>query len=118
MLIKDTFATLDTTTNATKYTTPISDREANELSWHFVMSGSSLTAALTFWCSNIPNPDTADDDDWVEATDITLTGPSTASSFKGLVTVANCNAKWYRAKIVTSNGTGSATVYMHGKKVR
>lgn len=116
MLVKDIFTTLDTSTNATKYTTKLAYKNHSGISWHIVATGSSLTSAITFWASNLPNPSVSDDTDWVQQTDITLTGPTTASSFKGMAVVGNCNAQWYRVKIVTSNGTGAATVYAHTGK--
>ena len=96
--------TVDNSSNATKYSTPISQHGATGFSWHLLWTGSGVTTAVTIWASNKPKPSLADDTDWVQQTDITITGPTAQSSYKTSANVGNANFYWYRLKLVTSAG--------------
>ncbi len=74
-----------------------------------VASAAGATSVLTFWYSNLPDPDVDTEGHWVQDTgiaDIDLT--SVATNF---VNVGNVNAEWIRAKAVVATTTGTAYMY-------
>lgn len=68
------------------------------------------TGTPTLWSSNKPAPDEADDDDWVQITDVTVTSPAGAAS-KVNYPLTNLNSRWFRVKYVNASGTGSVFAY-------
>ena len=111
---------LDSTTNATVYSSTISTKYAPNWSIHYQwtkVGGTGATSTITLWASNIREPDASDDTDWVQNTDVTFTDPADDSG-KALIEVGNSGAKHYRLKIVTASGTSTIKAFVHGKSAR
>lgn len=100
MLVRDSFAG-----SGTQYSTPGACRGRTQLSVQLSYSG-TLTTATSLWCSNVDKPNLANDDDWVEKTDVVFTGAAGAPA-KEEVPVSGANARWYRLKHVTASGAGT-----------
>lgn len=107
MLVFDSFPSYS---SGTKYTKKGAVRGRNALAIMYVWTG-TLAATPTLWASNLDDPTTADDTDWVQVTDVTLTAPA-GSAGKFGITIGNAHFKWYRLKFVHSGGSGNLTVYV------
>lgn len=100
MLVKDVLVG-----SGTQYSTPGAARGRTQLSIHLEFSG-TLTTAATLWASNKHEPILANDNDWVQKTDVTFVGAAGAAA-KEEVPVSGANARWYRIKFVTASGSGT-----------
>lgn len=109
MVVTDSLSVSASPTTARS--TPLSHRGHSGLSYHIVWTGSSVTATLKVYASNKPVPDVTDEDDWVEQTDIAITGPTTSNAGSAAVTAGNCNFLWYKLVVTRSAGSGTFTVY-------
>lgn len=70
-----------------------------------------ITGTLTLFASEVEDPATDSDDDWIELSSPTLTDPSgSASSFREEAT--DYTARWIMVKYVHSSGTGNITARM------
>jgi hypothetical protein len=106
MLVKDVF----TSPAGTVYSTKGSLRGRVAFALMYFWTG-TLAATATLWASNLDDPTTADDTDWVQVTDVTLTNPTSGGGKFG-VTVGNAHFRWYRVKFAGPSGAGVLTVYI------
>lgn len=107
MLLKDEFLNYSA---GTKYTKAGCLRGRNQLAIFYVWTG-TLGATATIWASDLDKPTEADDTDWVQVTDVTLTNP-TSGGGKFAQVVGNANHKWYRLKFASPSGSGNLTVHI------
>lgn len=110
MQIIDTL-TVNTTTGATTYTTPVQRRQAIAFAAQVSWAGTGLTTAVTIWASSVKQPVLTTDADWVQQTGATITGPTLGTTGTATATLANAALTWYRLKLVTSAGSGIVTTY-------
>lgn len=107
----------------TVYSDPWRVPDCTAWSLHLVASAaSSWSATFTLQASNVPDPNLANDDDWVDMdSDHGWDGlpggdPSSASSFDAFVDVSSSNALQYRLKGVNSAGTATLQGYVVKKR--
>lgn len=67
------------------------------------------TGTLTLQVSNVPNPNEANDTDWVTTTETTMVNPAGSASKFRVVTMTSPGKK--RLKYVNSSGSGTLTGY-------
>ena len=82
---------------------------------HFSIHVRNLTASgaastITWWYSNLPNPDPAVDSDWVQDTSITAIDLTVANATY-MVNVGNVNAEWIRVKPSVAVSAGTLYAY-------
>lgn len=95
---------------STYYSVPYSGDDGDAV--HCVAtSTSSLTGTWTLWYSGMPNPDLADDDDWLQDTGFAPTNPAGASA-SFVDNTANSKTLWKRLKYVNSSGTGTIKAWV------
>lgn len=114
MIVKDTTAVDGTTT--TGYTTPVSHRRRAGLSYQIDWTGTGLTATIKLYASNKREPVLTTDADWVEQTDVTITGPTTSASGQASANIGNANFRWYRLKYTRSAGSGTFVTHAETNK--
>lgn len=93
------------TSGSTAYTTPINleavDRFSIQTNWTIA---SAATCVASVWASNKKYAAVADDTDWVQVTDISVSSPTSATG-KAILPYDNFNHRWFRLKFVNSAGT-------------
>ena len=97
----------DTDPTGTSYSEKFGMGIASLFSLHIIYGG--LTGTLTLWQSNLEEPSEANDDDWVENTDVTFT--ALAGAGKQFINAGNAAARWYRVRYVHGSGTGDLDIY-------
>lgn len=106
-------ATVDSSSNATIYSTPFAVNHSDNWAVHFEWTGTP-TSTLSLWSTCKPNPSLASDTDWVEDATITFTNPAGSAS-KALKEIGNSGAYMYRIKVVTASGSGTISAWVHAK---
>ncbi len=109
-------ATFGLTLSGTQYSSAWTAGNAPNFSIHLEFTGTPTTA-VTLWKSNKPNPNVANDNDWVQDTDVTFTGAAGAAA-KEFKEVGNSGGAQYRLKLVTSGGSGKASCWINGKPAK
>lgn len=104
------------TLSGTQYSDYFSVADCDVWAVHAEWTGTP-TATITLWASCKPEPDTANDTDWVQVTSFTGISPAGSAS-KALVEVGNSGAKYYRLKSVLGAGAGTMKMWAHGKANR
>lgn len=112
----------DAGANATSYSAVFKMRDVSELSIHLVWAETVATFAgtLTLWASNVPNPNDANDDDWVQQTEDhgwcgLPGGDPTGGSGKDSRDVSQTNMFYYRLKFENTTGEGTWSAYINRK---
>jgi len=85
--------------------------DGEAVSWHFVWTGTP-TGTFTLWYSNVPNPNTANDNDWVQDTGFPATNPAGSAS-KAFVSVTGTAALRVRLKYVNASGSGTLVTWAY-----
>lgn len=89
----------------TYYSKVFGAKNSDGQSVHLEWTGTP-TGTFTMWCSDKPNPDETDDDDWVEDTTFTPTNPAGSAS-KMLDSGGNMKANLKRIKYVNAASSGT-----------
>lgn len=98
----------------THYSNIFGGQDCPNWSTHLVWTG-NLNGTLTLWASNKPNPNLANDNDWVAVTLPTgMSGPN-GSAGSSFCDVGNSGGRAYRLKFVYSAGSGDLSGWSHGK---
>ncbi len=101
----------------TYYSKVVSAEWGDGFSLHLRWTGTP-TGTFTVWKTNVPNPDYATDDDWVQDTEFNGTGSlatgGVAAKFAASV-LNGKNAKW-RVKYVNASGTGTVFAWGTGNR--
>lgn len=74
-----------------------------------VAAGAAPVGTLTVWYSNLPNPSTASDADWVQDTSVTSIDLAVVANT--FVNVGNVNAEHIMLKVLRTSGTISLIVW-------
>lgn len=70
------------------------------------------TGAFTLWGTDIPNPDEANDNDWIQDTNFVPTDPAGAGGKFG-DDASSCKKFHKRLKYVNASGTGTIRAYVN-----
>lgn len=70
-----------------------------------VATASGATSTMTFWYSNLPDPDETSDADW--SLDTSLTSIDLTATGNTFYNAGNVNAEWVRVKVTTVTTAGT-----------
>lgn len=107
------------TISADAYSNKWHVKHGTHWSIHIITTG-TLSGPIELWRSNVPEPNEANDDDWVEVTDTSEWSPPdpAGSTLNAMVEIGNSSAYHYRLKYDDTSGSGTITAWVFGKSNR
>ena len=95
----------------TVYSSAVTGRHADGYGLTIITTG-TLTGTFTLWMTDKPNPNLANDNDWVQDATFAPTNPAgSAVSFRD--DASNAKSMYKRIKYVHSSGTGTIFGYVN-----
>lgn len=82
-----------------------------------ILTSGTLTGAFTLWMTDKPNPNLANDNDWVQDTTFVPVNPAGAAT-KSRDDAGNAKANRKRLKYIGASGTGNLEGYVTVPKFR